>query len=554
MKLFENLDKRHYLLLAGWLLINIIQSVFTELHADESYYWLYSQHLAWGFFDHPPMDAILIHLGYSILHKELGVRLFVLLVSTATVALVMNELDEKKDLFFLSLFLLSFPLMHTHIGGFLALPDVPLVFFTVLFFLTYRRFVVEPNLKLSLLLGFLGAAMIFSKYHAFLVLGLVILSNLKLLRNKYFWLTLIVAVLLLSPHIWWQVENHFPTFRYHLHDRAKPFQFKYVFDNLLNQLVIMGPLTGVLIFYSLHRYKTKHDLYRRAIIFNVLGFYAVFFILSFWNRIEAHWTTAITPLLIIASYPIISHDPVLKKWFKRLALPVVVLFFAFRFYLAADFIPNVGAVKLGFYNREATSKQIQKLAKGRKVAFFDNFASPGMYEFYTGEKCIALATPGYRYCQFDLWNSQDCGDGDTLFVVIPDRMDPTDLFTLANGKRVKVVTSPDFQTIRHMNVEVDNFHKQAGYWEIDVTLDNQSGKTIYLNHPSDPALGYLQDGKEIDRTSLYDITKQDSVMNGENLHVKYKIPEGKVDPEQKLTIFTQTHDLNRGEMATIHLE
>jgi len=45
MKLFANLDKRHYLLLAGWVFINLLQSVFTNLHADEAYYWMYAQHL-----------------------------------------------------------------------------------------------------------------------------------------------------------------------------------------------------------------------------------------------------------------------------------------------------------------------------------------------------------------------------------------------------------------------------------------------------------------------------------------------------------------------------
>ena len=135
MKLFPNLEKKHWYLLAGWLLINILQSAFTNMHADESYYWMYSKHLDWGFFDHPPMAAFLIFLGDSIMHNELGVRLFIILLSTVTMAMVMNELNEKKDLFFLSLFMLSFPLVHTHIGGFLALPDTPLVFFTLLFYL-----------------------------------------------------------------------------------------------------------------------------------------------------------------------------------------------------------------------------------------------------------------------------------------------------------------------------------------------------------------------------------------------------------------------------------
>ena len=95
---------------------NLLQSIFTGLHSDESYYWMYSQNLDWGYFDHPPMAALLIYLGHAILPGEIGVRLVMILLSTLTFALILNELNEKKDLFFVSVFMLSFPLIHTHLS------------------------------------------------------------------------------------------------------------------------------------------------------------------------------------------------------------------------------------------------------------------------------------------------------------------------------------------------------------------------------------------------------------------------------------------------------
>jgi hypothetical protein len=278
MKLFENLEKKHWLLLAGWLLINILQSVFTNLHSDEAYYWMYSKNLDWGFFDHPPMTALLVFIGDSLMHNELGVRLLVILLSTLTMAMIMNELNEKKDLFFLAVFMLSFPLVHTHIGGFMALPDTPLVFFTLLFYLGYKKFVNEPNLKMALLMAFVATAMIYSKYHAFVALVMVVLSNLKLLRNKYFWVTVFVVLLLLIPHIWWQIENHFPTLKYHLVGRTKPIRFWTVHNNITSQLLVAGPLSGLIVFYSLSKFKINGDAFKRAIIFSVLGFYIFFFL------------------------------------------------------------------------------------------------------------------------------------------------------------------------------------------------------------------------------------------------------------------------------------
>ncbi len=554
MKLFPNLEKKHWYLLAGWLLINILQSAFTNMHADESYYWMYSKHLDWGFFDHPPMAAFLIFLGDSIMHNELGVRLFIILLSTVTMAMVMNELNEKKDLFFLSLFMLSFPLVHTHIGGFLALPDTPLVFFTLLFYLGYKKFVNEPNLKMALLMAFVAAAMIYSKYHAFVALGFIVLSNLKLLKNKYFWVTVIAVILLLMPHILWQIDNHFPTFKYHLSDRSKPLRFATVHNNITSQLLVAGPLTGLIVFYSLLKFRINKDLFKRALIFSILGFYVLFFIMSFKNRIEAHWTTAITPLLMIATYPIISQNSDLKKWFTRLSLPVVVIFFLFRFYLAADFLPNIGQIKTSFYNHEAAAAEIKKLAAGKKVASFNNFDFPGTYQFYTGDPAIHLATPGYRYCQYDLWDEENSAEGDSLFAVIPDRMDPTNLIQLKNGKKVKTIVIPKFQSLKYLTLAYSNGILKNDTLTLDITLTNESGHTIRFNHSSMPLVGFNQHKKnEISTTPLVQITGKEQIAPNEQISFKYNIPLNLVDNKQSILVFTQTIDRNRGKMVAVDI-
>lgn len=554
MKLFPNLEKNHYLILAGWLLINILQSVFTNLHSDEAYYWMYSKNLEWGFFDHPPMAAFLVFLGDSIMHNQLGVRLFIILLSTLTMAILMNELNEKKDLFFLSVFILSFPLVHTHIGGFMALPDTPLVFFTLLFYLGYKKFVTDPNLKMAILMAFIAAAMIYSKYHAFVALGLIVLSNLKLLKNKYFWVTVIVVVLLLIPHILWQIDNHFPTLKYHLSDRTKPIRFWTVHNNLTSQLLVAGPLSGLIVFYSLLKFRINGDPFKKAMIFSILGFYIFFFIMSFKNRIEAHYTTAITPLLIIATYPIISKDPVLKKWFKRLSLPIIIIFFLFRFYLAADFLPNFGEVKISFYNHKSAADEVKKMADGKKVASFNNFAFPGIYEFYTGDPVIHMATPGYRYCQFDLWDEETAGEGEPLFVYIPDRMDTTDNITLTNGRKARLFVTPKFQSLKYLTIKHSNETLTSDSLTLDITLTNESGHNIEFNHPSMPHFGFNQPKKnEISTTSIYQITGKESLAPKKQVSFRYSIPLKLIELKQSVLIFTQTIERNRGQMVSINL-
>lgn len=553
MKLFNNLEKQHYFLLAGWLLINILQSFFTNLHPDETYYWMYSKQLDWGYFDHPPMTAFLVFLGDSIIHNGLGVRLFMVLLSLLTMAMIMNELNEKKDLFFLVVFIASFPLVHTHIGGFLALPDTPLVFFTLLFFLTYKRFVAEPNLKLALLLAFVVAAMIYSKYHALLVIGIVVLSNFNLLKNRYFWVVVSGTLILLIPHILWQVENHFPTFAYHLTDRTKPVQIRNIANNIFSQLAIAGPLSGVIVLYSLLKVKTKHNPYNRAMLFSILGFYSLFFIMSFWNRIEAHWTTATTPLLMILSYPIISDNQNAKKWFKRLSIPIVVLFFMFRFYMAADFIPNTGFLKFYFYKQEEKAIAIKKMAGDRKVASFNNFDFPGTYEFYTGDPVIHLATPGYRFCQFDLWEHEKLGEGDSLFIVKPDGMDPTELIILPNGQRIIITKIPKFQSLKQLTLETKNISKEINNLTLAIDLTNRSDHTIELNHLTIPSIGCLQHKKEFGVIPLNELTQKAQILTNETFSVKYKIPYQLVDTTSSFVVFIKSVEKYRGEMIRVDI-
>ena len=52
-----------------WFLINLLQGIFTEIQEDEAYYALFGEHLAWGYYDHPPMVALMTFLS-SVLFSD----------------------------------------------------------------------------------------------------------------------------------------------------------------------------------------------------------------------------------------------------------------------------------------------------------------------------------------------------------------------------------------------------------------------------------------------------------------------------------------------------
>ena len=64
------------------VLVRLVAAAVTPLTFDEAYYWTWSKHLAGGYYDHPPMVAIVIRLGTMVVgDTELGVRLVSILLA-----------------------------------------------------------------------------------------------------------------------------------------------------------------------------------------------------------------------------------------------------------------------------------------------------------------------------------------------------------------------------------------------------------------------------------------------------------------------------------------
>ena len=110
----------------GWFLFNLLFSAFTVLADDEAYYWVYAKYLDWGYFDHPPMVALMIKAGTLFFNNEISIRFFTVLASTLTLWLLFKITDYKKSA---QLFLLFLTVPAFHALGFMAVPDVPMLLF-----------------------------------------------------------------------------------------------------------------------------------------------------------------------------------------------------------------------------------------------------------------------------------------------------------------------------------------------------------------------------------------------------------------------------------------
>src|SRR5271155_5949576 len=120
--------------------LRLVAAAWTPLTFDEAYYWMWSKHLAFGYYDHPPLVAVVIQPGTRIAgDSEFGVRLvpiFLALPMSFAVYRTASILFGGTRVAATATILLNVTLMAA-IGTLIVTPDSPLLVASsfVLFFL-----------------------------------------------------------------------------------------------------------------------------------------------------------------------------------------------------------------------------------------------------------------------------------------------------------------------------------------------------------------------------------------------------------------------------------
>jgi Dolichyl-phosphate-mannose-protein mannosyltransferase len=407
-----------FIFLAIWGILNLVQARFTPLNNDEAYYWMYSKQLAWGYFDHPPMIALMIKIGYLFFHNELGVRLIVVLSQLVALSVIWKLTDEnirRKKENILLFFMIVVILPVYNIFGFIATPDAPLILFSAVFLLQYKRFLKRESWPNTILLGISIAALMYSKYHGALLILLIIISNPALLRNIKFYSAVVLSVILFFPHLVWQYSNGFPSVKYHLVDRVSSFNPVHVPEYLASQFFFHNPYLLIALILIMIKVKPK-NLFDKALYYILAGFFVFFFISSFRYRVEAQWTAVISIPVIIILFNNIDFKSWIRKGIKWAAIIMFPLFLLARFACIVDFLP-VHYFKNEFHKKKQWSSDISKFAGDRPVVFTNSYQRPAVYTFYTGKFAYTLDNLAYRKTQYDLWDYEEKVHGKEVLYV-----------------------------------------------------------------------------------------------------------------------------------------
>jgi Dolichyl-phosphate-mannose-protein mannosyltransferase len=415
MDLDAFLKKHHKLVFYGaWLAMNLIQAAATQLLDDEAYYWIYSIFPDWGYYDHPPMIALLIKAGTLLFPGELGVRFFIVIINIATLLVIQKLLSKKNPLLFYGILM---SLGVAQIGGVIAVPDLPLMFFTAVFFLLYRRFLANMSLVNTLLLGINIAMMLYSKYHGVLIIFFTLLSNPKLFTRYQTYLAALIALVLFAPHLYWQYQHDFPSVQYHLVERnATEYRFTFTTEYILGQVLLVGPIMGWFFLWTAFKYRTV-TLTERALHFSMIGFYVFFLISTFKGRVEPNWTVPVIVGLIVLSHQYMIERPTLQKWIFNTVLFSLAIVLVFRIYLVMDIQGPKWIKKDEFHHNAAWAQQVKLQSRGLPLVSISSYQQASKYWFYSGIQSYSLNTPDYRRNNFNYWPISDSLLGKTVYVL-----------------------------------------------------------------------------------------------------------------------------------------
>ncbi len=406
-----------YILLGLWFIIDLIQISTTGIKHDEAYYYVWGQYLDWGYFDHPPMVAVLTFLSDLFFDGLWSIRFFSTLIHTFTVWFIWQTLDDKlkqnttQVLYFFGL-AFSLPMFSAY--GFITTPDSVLLFFFAAFTCAFKNFLSRQKTSDIFWLAIAATGMIYSKYHAFLILFLFMVAHWRLIKQKRFWYLFLMVFILVLPHFVWLYQNEFISFKYHLIERSHGFNIKYILEFIPGQFGVLNPLFLSLFLILLFK-KQANNSFEKTMRFVGVGILIFFALMTFKGRVEAHWTTVVSIPIIYVVFPYLLQLSKSKKNIKFVVAGFVGLILVARVLIALDKLPaeNFDDNKISYY------QNMNDFVEGRAIIFRGSFQEPATY-YYANSDAKVANKPFYRkrHTQFELWGWQNRYLGQKAFIAV----------------------------------------------------------------------------------------------------------------------------------------
>ena len=308
------------------VVLRLVAAAWTPLTFDEAYYWMWSKHPAFGYYDHPPMVALVIRAGTLLAgDTEFGVRLVSILSALPMSFAVYRAsaiLFGDRRIAASATILLNVTLMAA-VGTLIVTPDSPLLVASSFVLFALAKVLETGRGPWWLAVGAAVGAALVSKYTAvlfgpaILIWLIVIPKQRRCLLSPWPYLGALVAFAIFAPVILWNAEHQWVSFiKQFGRARIEDFRPSFIAELIPTQIAFATPLVfilGAMGLTALIRPKTGASS-ARALVNAMFWTITLYFIWhSLHARVEANWFAPVYPAFAIAA-AVAAH---LTQWQAR---------------------------------------------------------------------------------------------------------------------------------------------------------------------------------------------------------------------------------------------
>jgi hypothetical protein len=347
-----------WLLLCAVTLFRMAIAGSLGLGTDESHYVLFSRHLAWGYFDHPPMVAFLAALTTLFGDGLFFIRLGPIICSAISLVLLrflaLALYRDERVAFWAAVLLLFMP--YQHLLTVALLPDATLNLFWCGTLLALWHAMQDRKWPVWVLVGLLFGGALLSKYHAVL-LPLCVLFYLLTSPSRRFWLGRIqpyvaglIGLIVFTPNIIWNARHNWISYAYQLaHGGSGHFSPGKLLGAFGGQMgawspVIFGLLIAAFIVMAREKPFSESD---RFVFWTSLPVFVFFCGIGAFGKILPHWPsvgwwTGSLAVTTVTLRKISPRDNAGIRWRHWCVAAAITGFVMISFLYTVAFVPIVG--------------------------------------------------------------------------------------------------------------------------------------------------------------------------------------------------------------------
>lgn len=331
------------LLIAGFTALRFVLAATVPLFPQEAYYWSWSRHLDWSYFDHPPLATYGVALTTAILGStSFGVKASTVLWSLGWNLLwarLILDMFADRRLAFWSLLALNLTLTY-EAHALAPTPDAPLIFAWTGTIWALWRLTQTGSARWWFVAGaFLGLACL-GKYAAALLVPITVLYLLTSPRQRHWllkpqpYLAVALAGVVFAPVLIWNARNDWVSLAFQSTRRIGAmggFKPRYFLMLVGTQFLLLTPYVFVVSIGALFRnarewLAAKLDDRARLLLISGALPIALFTAISFRSIVKINWLApAYWSLVILAVQHILARENGLRSLTRGLASSAAIL-------------------------------------------------------------------------------------------------------------------------------------------------------------------------------------------------------------------------------------